>query len=69
MTQPTDAIRTSQYDHKEKASLWAAIYALLAFEVVLGYTGEVIGGIVSFLILWLVFRSLLEHYFRTGNLF
>ncbi len=69
MTQQTATSRTLQYDHKEKASLWAAIYALLAFELVSAYTGQFVAGIIGFAILWLVFRAILEHYFRTGALF
>ena len=68
MTQQTTTPQGVQYDHKEKASLWAAIYALLAFELISAYTGEFVAGVVGFLVLWFIFREFLYHYFRTGNL-
>ena len=69
MTQQPITSRTFPYDHKEKASLWAAIYSLLAFELVSAYTGQFVAGIIGFAILWFIFRAILEHYFRTGALF
>ena len=69
MTQPTGTQRIFQYDSKEKASIWAGIYALLAFELISSYTGEFVAGIIWFLILWFIFREILYHYFHTGHLF